>query len=35
MTYMNPKFLDRSRAVFAENARPSLADVCALAVCRI
>ena len=30
MTYMNPKFLDRSRAVFAENARPSLADVCAL-----
>lgn len=30
MTYMDPKFLDRSRAVFAEKARPSLADVCAL-----
>ena len=29
MTYMDPKFLDRSRAVFADNAHPSLADVCA------
>jgi integrase len=30
MTYMDPKFLDRSRTVFAENSRQSLADVCAL-----
>lgn len=27
MTYMNPRFLDRSRAVFAENAPPTLSDV--------
>ena len=27
MTYMDPRFLDRSRAVFAENARPLLSDV--------
>ena len=30
MTYMDPKFLDRSRTVFADTAHPSLADVCAL-----
>ncbi|MFB3087461.1 MAG: hypothetical protein ACE10E_03990, partial [Acidiferrobacterales bacterium] len=27
MTYMDPKFLDRSRAVFADNAHQSLSDV--------
>ncbi len=30
MTHMDPKFLDRARAVFAANAHPSLADVRAL-----
>ncbi len=30
MTCIDPKFLDLSRAVFADSARPSLADVCAL-----
>ncbi len=30
MTYMDPRFIDRSRAVFAESACPSLADVRAL-----
>ena len=30
MTYMDPRFLDRSRAVFADHAHPSLADVRAL-----
>ncbi len=27
MSYKDPKFLDRARAVFAANAHPSLADV--------
>ena len=30
MTYIDPKFIDRSRAVFAESAYPSLAEVRAL-----